>query len=184
MNPADLRKQTRRGQAIVEVIVGLVVILTLLAGLLQVVSLTRTQADLVADARSLAGEEAMKIEPISVMPDYLSEVTAGTDEATYSADDEHLNGTPALLNEHIIDHAVVDDSGWPLLETPPRNPLADLHNDMLPQTEFGLLRGRASDSVPLIPAVQHLLFDALPGSPGLEILIKEDVWMTWTRGIY
>jgi len=184
VKPDAPRNQSRKGQAIVEVIVGLVVILTLFAGLLQVVSLTRTQADLVAEARSEAGNAAMLHTPFSVMPDYLSEVTAGTDEATYSADDEHLAGTPAFLNEHIIDNAVADESGWDILEAPPRNALARLHDAMLPQAEFGLLRGQATNSVALISAVQNLLFDSLPSSPELEVFIKEDVWMTWTRGIY
>ena len=54
MRPGVQQFKARDGQAIVEFIVGLVAVLVLFAGLLQVASLAKTHTDTMVEARRLA----------------------------------------------------------------------------------------------------------------------------------
>lgn len=171
-------KVCRHGQALIEVIVGLVVVLVLVAGLLQLASLTKTHTDVFVSAREEAGDAAMQEAPFSQFPSYIRDVTTGPDEKTYSSDDEFTIANSEIFNQSVVEMSASNSADWALLDSVSDNPVSGLHDTQFPQNEFGLLYGEASETVPLIPAVRHLIYGAD------EIEVKSEVWMTWTRGIY
>jgi len=171
--------QSRKvGQALIEVIVGLVVVLVLTAGLLQLASLTKIHTDVFVNARGQAGDAAMQDAPISPIPSYILDVSEGPDEKTYSRDDTFSSANPEAFRQTIVNTSVSDPAEWSVLNSLPYSPISELHDTQYPQSEFGLLQGSASETVPLLPAVRHLLYRAD------EIEVECNVWMTWTKGIY
>ncbi len=176
--PAKGAHPSRSAQAMIEVMVGLVALIVLIAGLLQVASLTRARTDAMVAARDEAGGLAMLDAPISELPDYIYQIDAGPDGRTYSYDDETSTANPAAFDAVIVDQAVSEADEWEVLEALPTSPFADLHGSLAPAGAFGLLKGDASETVTLLPAVRSLLYRAD------EIDVECDVWMTWTRGIY
>jgi len=166
------------GQAMIEVMVGLVALIVLISGLLQVASLTRARTDAMATARDEAGGLAMLDSPVSDFPDYIYEIGVGDDERSYSYDDEVSHANAGLFESEIMDHTVSESGEWDVLEEVPNTTFYDLHGNLTPAAAFGLVKGDASETVTLLPAVRSLLYRAD------EIDVECDVWMTWTRGIY
>jgi hypothetical protein len=168
----------RSGQAMVEVIVGLVALIVLAAGIIQVASLTRAQTDAMVQAREAAGASAFSDVPISVYPEYIHEIEEGADERTYSNDDTFTDADASAFNSTIVNELVTGQNEWDVMDELPNSHFSSLRDALTPSTEFGLLRGDASVTVQLLPAVRSLLYRAD------EIEVECDVWMTWTRGIY
>lgn len=168
--PAD----TRSGQAIVELVVALVVILVLCAGLLQISSLGVIRSGLMTDARREAGSEAMQPLPTFSAPAYIQDCTPGDDGTPYSKDDSYTSGDTAdFINRSVsYSHPLVLD------QHVPGNMFYDLVNSLVPQDLFGLTYGRSRETVPLLPVVRELLY----ASDTIEVEGK--AWMTWTEGVY
>jgi len=176
---ADCR---RGGQAMVEFVVGLVALLALFAGLLQLAALTRAHTDAMAAAREQAGERALlDTEPAPIVagtPDYIRDWNPGPDRRSYSRDDRFTGGNQAFFDRVIVERAADGPSGWSILDSLPENRLTGLHCNPNPVARFGLVRGRERAGVPMISAAQELLYHAR------EIEIEANVWMTWMKGIY
>ena len=166
------------GQAMIEVMVGLVALIVLISGLLQVASLTRARTDAMAAAREEAGGLALLDAPVSDLPDYIYAIDAGADGRTYSYDDESSSANAAAFDATIVNRVVSNSSEWAVLDALPNSPFSDLHSSLTPAAAFGLVKGDASETVTLLPAVRSLLYRAD------EVDIECDVWMTWMRGIY
>ena len=170
------------GQAIVEFIVGLVAVLALLAGLIQVASLTATHTDTMIQARRLAGEESQRQlglgEDLVTDPDYIRDWREGPDNKKHTRDDESTAADPDRLDETILSRSVPDDSGWEIMSRTPHNRIRRLHSLENPVTLFGLVHGHDAKPVTLIPAARHLFYDAE------TVNVECDVWMTWNHGIY
>jgi len=166
------------GQAMIELIVGLVAILALLAGLLQVASLTKTHTDTMVEARREAGELAMLDLELMMDPDYIRDWREGPDTKRYTRDDISTSADSVIFDDTIVEKASADSDGWEILREVPDNRLSRLHDNLDPVSCFGLVRGYDKKSVDLISAVQSLLYRAD------TIDVECEVWMTWTKGIY
>jgi hypothetical protein len=171
-------RSSRSGQAIVEFIVGLVAVLVLFAGLLQVATLTKKHTDTMVEARRLAAERAMTDLDAASNPDYISNWKPGTDRKPYTRDDIHSPADPGSFDSRIVDRAAEDALGWSIIDFIPRNPLADMHGSGTPASEFGLVSGSDTRTVDLLPAVQDLIYDRP------RINVRCTVWMTQTKGLY
>ena len=178
--PAEGERPCRsdRGQAMIEVMVGLVALIVLISGLLQVASLTRARTDAMATAREEAGGQALLDSPITDFPDYIYQISVGDDERSYSYDDETSHANAGDFDSIIMDRTVSDSEEWEILEQVPNSTFYDLHGSLTPAAAFGLVKGDASETVTLLPAVRSLLYREN------EIDVECNVWMTWTRGIY
>ncbi len=176
----DRAVDTKRtsGQAMIEVMAGLVALIVLIAGLLQVASLTRAQTNTMVKARREAGNLALLDLPFSEFPDYIRDIQVGPDGRSYSQDDTTTYAFPSDFNRDITELVTEQSSDWDVIDALPNSPLSSLHNANTPATEFGLLKGDASETITLLPAVRDLLYRAD------EITVESEVWMTWTRGIY
>jgi len=165
----------------VEVIVGLVAILAIMSGLLQIAGLTRAHTAVLVEARREAGQAALlglgSGPPLSA-PHYIMDWQEGLDGKRLTRDDTFTMASSVPFDDGIVERAAPDPQGWELLHSVPEDALPRLHNHANPVSLFGLVRGHAEACVPLLPAVQHLLYAAD------TIEVESEVWMTWTRGIY
>ena len=167
----------RDGQAIVEFIVGLVAVLVLFAGLMQVASLTKTHTDTMVNARRLAAQQAMIDVDGPTSPDYIEDWRVGSDRKPYTRDDGFGTGDAVAFNDRIVDKAAMAPD-WSVVDGITGNRISGLHGQAAPVSLFGLVRGADSRSVDLLPAVQHLIYDAP------SIRVRCDVWMPRTKGLY
>jgi hypothetical protein len=173
MTPRDAHER-KSGQAMVEFVIGLVVVIVIIAAMLQVGSLSMQHNNAMIEAREEAAESAMSTLGLMDNADFISEVTIGNDESTYTRDDEKEMAIPSDISNRILTHA--DPDG--LSQIMPLNPVSAMDSAPLPQAAFGLVRGYESKEVELLPAVQHLLYDR----PSIDV--EGEVWMIWTTGYY
>lgn len=165
------------GQAIVEMLIGIVALLVLIAGLLQVATLSSGQTATMVQARYLAGKASME-DPEASTPDYIKNWQVGPDGKRYTADDVSTPADTAAFESTIIGKASPDAFGWTLIDSVPKNELSVIHKSGTPQNEFGFVEGTDSTNVDLLPVIQSLVYRAD------SIKISSDVWMTCTKGIY
>jgi hypothetical protein len=162
----------------IEFIVALVAILTIMSGLLLIVSVGTQHTQAMMEARREAGAKAMSdITPIE-SPDYILDWNEGNDGKKLTADDNSTQGSVQSLNDNIISHAAGNSSEWTVFSSMNSNKISQLQNSPTPAASFGLVRGQEHISIPLLPVMQKLIFNAD------EIEIDADVWLTHTRGIY
>ena len=166
------------GQALVEFMVGLVAVLVLFAGLLQVASLSRIHTDTMAEARRLAAEQAMMDVDVPTSPDYIHDWRVGDDQEAYTRDDDFTTANPSDFDTRIVDRAGGDTAGWDRINAAPGDRLPTLHGSSDPGSLFGLVEGTDSGTIALLPAVQHLIYAA----PSIQV--RCNVWMTRTKGLY
>ncbi|HMP76971.1 MAG TPA: hypothetical protein PKE12_11820 [Kiritimatiellia bacterium] len=168
------RSASRAGQAIVELVVGLVALLVVFVGILQIGRLAAERNRTLASARASAANYAMGPAYLLQLPgpDMIRDWDRGADQRSHSRDDR----TTAASWQHvaaIVQHARPQD----LDARMPGNPV----------TAFGtagaaggmdLVHGRVqSDEIPLLPVVRHLLYNA----PSLRF--EEHVWLVWCEGL-
>lgn len=168
----------RNGQATVEFLIGLVAILALFAGLIQVVSLTKARTDTMVAARREAGMAAIAPGSSPMPPDYRRFIQEGADTKRYTKDDTFTPADPARFVDVIVTPAAPDASGWTIIDSLTDNNFSLLHESQSPVEEFGLVSGSAERNILLLPAVRHLLY-AAP-----QITVKSKVWMAKTKDIY
>ena len=168
----------RGGQALVEFMIGLVAVLVLFAGLLQVASLSRIHTDTMVEARRLAAEQAMLDVDTLTSPDYIHDWQQGDDQKSYTRDDNFTTANPSDFDTRIVDRAGGDTDGWDLIDSAPGSRFPDLHGSSAPGSLFGLVEGTDSGTIDLLPAVQHLIYAA----PSIQV--RCNVWMTRTKGLY
>ena len=166
----------RSGQAMVELIVALIVIVLLLAGLIQIGQIAGAHTRTMIVARAEAAQAATAdtyTQPAGA--NYIQTWIAGADGKCYTRDDLPLIITnPAADTQVIMDMAQGDDlAAWV-----PDNALSTL--GMSPDTldEFFLVRGYGSESCPILTAIQHLAYDQE------SIAVRSDAWLVWMEGIY
>jgi hypothetical protein len=180
-NPQSANRN-RNGQALIEFIVGLVVVVVLFAGLMQLTTLTRLHTETMVQARREAGERAMSqiggSYQTASSAEYIKAVEEGDDGRPYSADDDIEKGNPFTFDEMIVSRAAENSLEWSILDNAPADEIADLHGNGDPASLFGLVRGDEDVSVPVISAVQSLLYDSD------TIDIEVEVWMALTEGLY
>ena len=168
----------RAGQAMVELLVGLIAVLVVSAGLLQLTSLCTAQTEAIVEARRSVGLRSISDVPIAASPQYIRFWREGADGYRYSADDTTTRADPQAFQTMFVQRAVRDPADWTVVDAIPGNPLTSLRGNPMPVTQFGLLGEREDRTIPVIPIVQRLLYDAN------TIEIRCESWMTWTREIY
>lgn len=168
------RQRLKRGQAMVELVVALVVLLVLFAGIVQLSSLGLLQTRMMTEARREAGAKAMLDVGSLSGPDYISERTAGPDEVRYSRDDGMSRADPGLFQAGMVRYA------HPALlnEQCPSNAVSLLYETAFPELQFGLVSGEAHATTNLLPIVRNLLYR-------VDVIdIEGKAWLTWTKGLY
>lgn len=166
------------GQAITELMVGLVAIVVLLAGLVQIATIAKRHTDAMVKARKDAGRLAMQSGRPASAAAYLEDWDVAADGKRYTRDDDPIDGDPGDFNSYIVDKAAQNAVGWDILDSAQHDDIPRLRNSAIPATQFGLVEGHAEDTVELFPVFRHLIYAAD------AINIECRVWQTWTTGIY
>jgi hypothetical protein len=163
----------------IELIIGLVSIVALFAGLIQMVSISRARHDTQYEARSEAGENSLSdLYTLFSDAEFIEDWDTGDDERRHTRDDSAAAGDSFGFNAAIVEASSPDEDGWTTIEEAPGDYLSMLRGAPNPAQLFGLVEGRAEEDVSLLPAVRSLLYDAD------SVEVESRVWMTWTRGIY
>ena len=175
---ASLRPCPRSGQAMVEFIVALISVITIFAVMVQLAAFGRAQTDTMVNARRTAGLRSLLEPPAQTSADYIQDWDPGDDESRHTADDFYRRANPAAFQSDILDRTVASPADWAVLDAVPDNPISGLRGASNPSARFGLVNGTDSETIPLLPAVRHLIYRSD------RITIESDVWMASTTGIY
>lgn len=162
----------------IELAVALVVILAITAGLLQIASLGRAHTEVMVTARQEAGSLAMGPLPAFDSAEFILDWTPGPDGKRLTKDDVPRNGVTMPFNDVIVDHAAANEDQWEVLNDASRTEVQELRGHPDPASVFGLVKGYESEKLPLLSAVQHLLYRAK------YVEVEAEVWMTHTGNIY
>lgn len=170
-------RQGRRGQALIEMTVALVVIVVLFAALLQIGSLSRAHLATINEARGMAGMAAVSdtYQSISPSASLIAGWSEGDDGVRYSRDDQSIPAGTAAWRQQILPVAHPTE----LESRVPGNRISALMvKDPLAE-ELEFVRGHAqSRPVPLLPVVRHLLYSAD------SVRLESDSVTVWQRGLY
>lgn len=153
----------------IELIIGLIAILVLLATLVQITDISKAYSESMRTARAQAGIKAMSsIETLSDAV-YIRDWQEGRDDKRYTRDDMEISGNVGTANT-MINYTLIDSA-------PP-----DINNmilsELTPIQSFNLLKASDTHMVPLLPAIRNFIYRKE------FINIESEVWMTWTKGIY
>jgi len=172
----------RSGQAAIEFVAGLLLLLLVLTGLIQVNRMARTSLFLHAVLRGDAGEQAMADTALSVAPLYISDWQPGADGTRYTADDQPVrNGAflPATLAT-LTKYSVKSPNDWSYVTPLDRLPtsMVTLNSSPLMATTLGFIHREETLHVPVDPVIRQLVYGRD------EVAIKEEVWMPLMGGLY
>ena len=172
-----MKSQTNKdGQALTEFIVGLVAIMVLVAGLVQIASITKAHTDAMFSARKEAGQLSMQDGTLLSASLFIKDWKENDDEKRYTKDDSATTDSLMKFNNDIVEYASDSADGWSIMNNAKYDAIPNLRNST--GVQFGMVRGNAGSSVDLLPIFQKLIY-AAP-----EIDLECTVWMTWTKGIY
>ena len=171
-----LRAVGTAGQSLVELVVGLLAVVLVLIGILQIGRLSMEHTQVLMDAREEADEIASAdfFTPSEPGADYLWRVAEGPDERSYSVDDRRIPGEPGEIVDSVVAHAAPSA----LREWMPANALAAIENPATFMGAFDLMSGgSASERVELYPIIRRAVVD------DDYIRLRRVVWMPWLRGL-
>ena len=169
-------RRARQGQAILELVIGLVALMAVTMGLILIGQLGRAHTQAMIDARAEAGDRALASQYVSAAPGpvFLYDWTAGPDDRTHSRDDRPVYAFGEVLRDDLVTHAKPEDLEAAL----PDNLLSDIRNGASALESFNLVHGHEeSDPVPLLPVVRRLFYNAE------SIEMEADAWLGWGSGI-
>lgn len=180
------RLGSRSGQAFVELLAALVVVMVLIAGLLTISELGMKHTASMVNARRDAGVAAMRMYPPSYgagaaeTPEYIAAVTVGTDTVAYTRDDYHTDASVSDFQAGIVQYSHPTN----MAEQIPNNTFTTMSSGEYqdaPYLMFGLVGGwgpPTTVSLTNMPVFTQLLYNAE------SVDIQGKAWLTWTTGIY
>jgi hypothetical protein len=178
----------------VELLVGIVAVLALCAGLLEVTRITRLHTGTIVDARKSAGLASLldtpPPRPVGVAPGYIENWQTGParfdpgDGKRMTRDDSYSDASPWDFDAVLVENAVGSPEGWNVMNEVPVNAIGGLRNAMAPSDLFGLAYGESSAEIDLLAPEYSLVYKLLyrPSSGVMDV--RSEAWMTWTKGIY
>ena len=172
--PHSALRISSRGQAMVEFMIGLVVMLVLLAGLIQIGQLTHAHTRTMIAARAQAGQLAMADGRPDSAALLISDWVPGHDLRRHTHDDMAL----ATSNAAALPGELVGQAHLERVPDAPVNALSTLRDSPNPAGDFFLVKGEASESVPILPIIRRLVY----AHSTLEV--ESEAWLVRTEGIY
>ena len=160
-----------------ELVIGLVAVVVLVAGLLQIGMLARLHTATMTEAREEADRYALSAAYLLAGsgPRYIRDWRDGPDERSYSRDDKAYDAAYSRIREDIVKHAKPDE----LAKEVGGNRFTALNADKYPVNSFEYVRGDGnSGPIELLPVTRRLLYAQDP------VDVKSTVWQVWTTGIY
>lgn len=152
------QKYAKSGQAMVEFCIGLIAMLTVIAGIFQLgrMGIARTDARVEATGTASALSMTDSSGSYRLIRTYIRQNNEGADTRSYSVDDVRILGNP---NE-VYDQLVMPNQPNLLRGYAPTNTLANIQNAVDLMGETGLVRSTASENnIPVMPIIRRLFFD-------------------------
>ena len=170
---------TRRGgQAAVEFIIGLLVLVILLAGGIQYLRVANAHRSITTTLRAEAGARALRDDVPAGIPPFLRGWDAGRDGIRHTDDDTAVEG-PAFTLGGIARRSARAPADWEHLAPLQRdNPMALLRTSPLPMVELALIKAERSERIAVDPAVRELIYDRP------AVTVRHTVWMPLLGGLY
>ena len=167
---------SKSGQSIIEFCIGLVGILTVIAGVFQlgVLGMGRTEARVEAVRR--ASERSMLPESAGVyLPRFVYQMDAGRDGFTYSVDDRMIGGGAGEAYDRLAAPMVPNQ----MRVYSPRSEVSQMRDEDDMLIAMGLVPGTGrTNSIPVLPVVRRLFFNRH------TVDIDVQVWSTRTGDIH
>lgn len=168
----------RAGQAMIEFIIGLMVVVLLFAGMLQFIDIASAHSETLSEARAIAGDLSLNGSPISGTPEYMLDWEEGPDEMRHTSDDEPVLGSLSGTQRGILDLSVPDPGDWPELDERVNNDISELRAGTLPMALFGFVQGEESVSIPLWAAMRQWVYS------DESVEVRAEVWLPRAGGLY
>ncbi|MCC5845153.1 MAG: hypothetical protein JJU05_12965 [Verrucomicrobia bacterium] len=168
---------SKSGQSIIEFCIGLVGILTVIAGVFQLglLGMGRTRARV--QATRIATERSMMAESVSgvFVPQYIYQMDAGRDGYSYSVDDRAITSNP----DEAYDRLVRPMAPNQMRMYSPRSEVSQMRDSTDMMMAMGLVPGTGrTNGIPVLPVVRRLFFNR----QSVDIDVR--VWSTRTGDIY
>ena len=176
--PGSGFRASRSGQAMIELMAGLILILLVVVGALQFIDIAWVHSAIDSRIRGDAGVVAISSPQYVDQPDYILTWREGTDGQRLTADDKKVLGSPGVLYT-IADHSTAKPADWSeftLLSHP--SALESLHSAFVPLSALGFIGVRQSHDVPVRQLIQDLVYN----KPSVHV--SEEVWLPVTKGLY
>jgi hypothetical protein len=156
----------------VEFMAGLVAMIVLLAGLIQIGRLMHAHTRTMSAARAAAGRLAMSpTPPISEAALFISDWVPGPDRRRHTHDDQAITtSNAAALPGELVGHAHLE-----AVTNAPANALATLAASPSPAGDFFMVKGQASEGVAILPMIRRLVY----ARPTLEV--ESEAWLVWLK---
>lgn len=163
---------TRGGQAMIEFVVAILLVVILITGLVQFIELAGAKGDLEARIRGEAGEQAIGgALPLLATPDYLRTWEEGADETRHTADDVPVPAQALNLQSRVVDRGAARPGDWRYLDDAVNRDLPDLQAAALPISAFGLVHEKLEETITLLPAMRDWIL-------GREtVTVAAEVWL-------
>lgn len=172
----------RSGQAAIEFVAGLLLLLIVLTGLIHVNRMARTSLFLHAVLRGNAGERAMESGALSIAPPYISDWSTGADGIPYTADDQPIRNTVMLSStvNMFLDYSVKNSGDWSYVAPDTHLPVSMIRLSSSPAAGalLGFTHAEEDLHVPVDTVIRQLVY----GKD--EVTIRESVWMPLMGGLY
>jgi len=177
MNERLYNHPFRAGQAMIELMLGMILVLILLAGTVQFLNVANTHTGMDATARGQAGYLAMS-SPTENTPRYITPWLPGPDGQEFTADDVAQTGPPDTI-ALIANNSVADPTDWKVLNAFSNTPSMEvLSQESGALTALGFVDVSESATVPVSDLARSLFYDSE------SVTVKEDVWMPIMNGLY
>jgi hypothetical protein len=167
----------KSGQAIIEFCIGLVGILTVIAGVFQLGLLGMGRTSARVDATRRAAERSMMSESASgvFIPQFVYQMTAGPDGFNYSVDDVMMTTSP----DAAFDRLVLPMAPSQMRNFSPQSEVSQMRDPIDMLIAMGLVPGSGrTNDIPVLPVVRRLFFNRS------RVDIDVRVWSTRTGDIY
>jgi very-short-patch-repair endonuclease len=167
----------RAGQAVIEFIVGLLLLLIVITGMIHVANMGRASLALHAILRGEAGKEAMNDGMIGTSPPHISDWSAGADKIRYTVDDTAEHSSALGISQALTEYSVQTPGDWTYVADS-RLPASaiQLNNASMQLLSFAHEEGTVF--VDLSSVIRQLIYNKE------KVVIKEEVWMPIMGGLY
>ncbi len=173
--PASRLGIDRSGQAMVELAVGLVIIMVLIGGLIQIGRLSNAHTRTMIQARAMAARAALAATQPQPAGRYIYSWIAGPDGQPYTRDDIPVLATNAPEAPRAIDLAAQPQQ---LAGFVPGNAPASWLARPQQIDEFYLVQGHNQEVCPTLSIIRALIADQE------AINVESEAWLVWTKGLY
>lgn len=177
----DRKFHSKSGQAMAELLLGLVAILLLVVGLQQVSLLSRGTFEAYANAREQVAQ--LQIDPNSDYIEgfqFVERVDPGTDGKNYTGDDRMVVGDDGFYTDgqgflDKVDYKQLEGYLWDWERPDHYYKLSDSSFSSISES-FSMFRGMDVQEVEVVPFLDKVI--------GREtIVLKQEIWMPWWNGV-